>query len=61
MEIEGLVESVTSLENENQELKGVIREMATKIGHQDMITGKWSKNWLQWNMQLPRLPDTSES
>ena len=37
MEIEGLVERITSLENENKELKRTIQEMATKIGHQDVI------------------------
>ena len=39
MEIEGLVERITSLENENKELKRAIQEMATKIGHQDVIAG----------------------
>ena len=38
MEIEGLVERVTSLENENKELKRTIEEMAAKIGLHDMTT-----------------------
>ena len=57
MEIEGLVERVTSLENENKELKRAIEEMAAKIGLHDTTTQEMVQKHLSMEVAIAKIAE----